>query len=260
MSAATQSRFAAALLDDRRGVPAGLVCRTGALPGRRFAIYRNNVASSLIRALAARFPVTERIVGEEFFVSMSRAFIEQHPPTSPVLLTFGDRLAEFVETFEPAHELVYLPDIIRLEVARAHAYHAADMAPLEPREIASVPLGRLGDLVLDTHPSACVACAPYPAITIWAMNSGEAELGPIDDWAGEDALVIRPHQHVLIHRLPAGGAAFLGRLMAGAPLDSAAEVASAETEGFDVAANFAVILTAGVIVGIRESALQGDAK
>jgi uncharacterized protein len=37
----------------------------------------------LIRALASRFPVTEKIVGEEFFAGMARAFIELHSPRSP---------------------------------------------------------------------------------------------------------------------------------------------------------------------------------
>ena len=145
------------------------------------------------------------------------------------------------------------PDVIRLEAARARAYHAVDTTPLEPREIAAVRPDRLGDLVLDTHPSAAILRSRYPVITIWSMNSGVAELRPIDDWTGEDALVIRPHQ-VLIHRLPAGGATFLARLTAGAPLGSAVEAAMADTEGFDLAANFAGPMNAGVIVGIhRES-------
>jgi hypothetical protein len=104
MSITIQSRFAAALLDHKQSLPAGLTCRAGALPAQRFAIYRNNVAVSLVRALAVRFPVTEKIVGEEFFAGMSRAFIERHPPTSPVLIAYGDRFAEFVEGFEPVRE------------------------------------------------------------------------------------------------------------------------------------------------------------
>src|SRR5260370_20802436 len=71
MSTDIQSRFAAALLDSGRAVPSGLTSWSGALPVRRFAIYRNNVVTSLVRALAARFPATSKIVGEEFFAAMA---------------------------------------------------------------------------------------------------------------------------------------------------------------------------------------------
>ncbi len=55
----TLSAFARALAD---GQPPPF-----ATPARRFAVYRNNVAVGLIRALEARFPVTRRLVGDAFF-------------------------------------------------------------------------------------------------------------------------------------------------------------------------------------------------
>ena len=44
-------------------------------PARRFAVYRNNVAAGLIRALEARFPVTRRLVGDDFFRAMAGGFV-----------------------------------------------------------------------------------------------------------------------------------------------------------------------------------------
>ncbi|SEE56410.1 Putative DNA-binding domain-containing protein [Rhizobiales bacterium GAS188] len=254
MSTDIQSRFAAALLDSGRAVPSGLTSWSGALPVRHFAIYRNNVVTGLVRALAARFPATSKIVGEEFFAAMAQAFIERHPPRSPMLLAYGEGFADFVENFEPAAELVYLPDVIRLEAARARAYHASDKEPLEPGELAKVQPERLGELIIELQPSAAILRSRHPVITIWAMNSGEAELGPIDDWRGEDALVVRPQQLVTVRRLPSGGAAFLQSLGAGMPLSRAVETATAETADFDLAANLAGILDAGVVVGLHLSA------
>lgn len=254
MSLAMQSRFAAVLLDQDVPVPAGITSWTRERPAKRFGVYRNNVAAGLARALAARFPAAERIVGAEFFAAMARAFVLRHPPSSPVLLTYGDDFADYVERFEPAAALPYLPDVIRLENARARAYHAADETPLAPDRIAAIRAKWLGDLVVDAHPSATVMRSAYPVVTIWAMNAGEAELGPIDDWTGEDALVIRPHLNVLVHRLPPGGATFLQRLIAGSTLGSAVEAAMNETQDFDLTANLAGLLGAGVIIGIRHAA------
>ncbi len=64
---ARQADFAAALLDLERPIPAGLIGPDGRPSTRRFNVYRNNVVASLTRVLGAAFPVTVRIVGEEFF-------------------------------------------------------------------------------------------------------------------------------------------------------------------------------------------------
>ena len=48
-------------------LPPGVTARDPAEAARRFAVYRNNVAHSLGRALATRFPVIERLLGAECF-------------------------------------------------------------------------------------------------------------------------------------------------------------------------------------------------
>ncbi|EDP63186.1 hypothetical protein BAL199_30452 [alpha proteobacterium BAL199] len=55
--------LAEAIRDPGRPVPPGLVARAGADPAGRLAVYRNNLATGLVEALRAGFPVTERIVG-----------------------------------------------------------------------------------------------------------------------------------------------------------------------------------------------------
>lgn len=251
MSAAIQSSFAGALLDRDRSIPAGLTSRSGPRPVRRFGVYRDNVAVGLIRALAVRFPATERIVGEAFFAAMAHDFVRQHPPRSPLLLHYGEDFPAFAERFEPAAGLPYLPDVMRLEMARGRAYHAADQAPLDPSMLAGLPAERLPGLGFILHPSASLIRSSHPIVTIWAMNAGESPLAPIENWVGEDALVVRPRLTVLVQRLPARGAAFLDALISGQPLGPAAEAAFAETADFDLAANLAGLLGAGAIVGIR---------
>lgn len=251
MSLTTQTEFAAALVDPGRAVPEGLAAWNGPRPERRFGVYRNNVAIGLIGALASRFPVAEKIVGEEFFAAMAHEFIRQHPPRSPLLLAYGDDFADFVGSFEPAREIPYLPDIIRLEVARGRAYHAADALPLDAALLATVEPEGLASLSFVPHPSASIVRSAHPAATIWAMNTGEIELADIDDWTGEDALVVRPQMTVEVHRLPDGGAVFLQALVAGADLGTAFEAALAETADFDLSANLAGALAAGAFTAVR---------
>jgi hypothetical protein len=250
MSLRTQADFAAALTDDDLPVPQGLAAWNGPRPERRFGVYRNNVAAGLIGALASRFPATEKIVGEEFFAAMAHAFIQRHPPRSPLLLAYGDDFGDFVATFEPAQSLEYLPDVIRLEAARGRAYHAADATRLDPAELAAVEAERIGGLRFAMHPSFSLIRSAHPIVTIWAMNAGVTELRPIEDWAAMDALVVRPEMTVELLELPAGGAMFLQALAAGADLAAAVETAMDDNANFDVSANLAGALQAGVFATI----------
>jgi Putative DNA-binding domain len=250
MTSATQSRFAEALLDRTRPMPQGLTSWTGAEPHKRYSVYRNNVATGLARALAARFPTTEKIVGEEFFTATAREFVLRHPPASPVLLHYGEDFADFVAGFAPAASLPYLSDIVRLENAHIRAYHARDTAPIEPEALSRISADRLGGLTFVFHPSASIVRSAYPIVTIWSMNSGEQPLAPIAEWEPEDALVTRPELSVLTRRIEPGSAIFLLALIAGATLGEAFEAALAADRGFDPGRNLADLLRSGAVIDI----------
>ena len=251
MSMETQIAFASALRDKTSAVPDGLEAWNGPQPVRRFGVYRNNVFWGLVEALRSRFPVTGKIVGDEFFTVMADVFIRNHPPQSPLLLAYGDDLPDFAESFPPLAQLPYLPDVIRLEIARSHAYHAADRAPLDPSALSDLSPERLPELVFEPHPSSSVVRSSHPILTIWSMNSGEMPPAPIEPWIGQDALVVRPDMIVNVHRLPLGGAVFLGALRSGQPLGAAVEAALSDNPGFDITANLAGILQTGSFIAIH---------
>ncbi len=216
MLAPFETSFADALLNADQPIPCGVTAHNAAVPARRFAVYRNNVMAGLGKALKSRFPVVEKIVGEEFFAAMTRVFVKAQPPRSPLLATYGDDFPDFIATFEPARGLPYLADAARLEATRM-------------------------------HPSIGIVRSAYPIVTIWAMNSGEEELAPIENWRGEDALVSRPYLEVQIRALPPGGAAFLLALAAGRPLGQAAEAATADDPNFDLTGNLAGLIGSGLV-------------
>jgi len=246
-----QSDFADALLDPGQPLPRGLTSHTAAIPARRFAVYRNNVVTSLVQALRTRFPAVDRLVGAEFFAGMARVFVSEHPPRSPLLMTYGDDFPDFIEGFAPAAELPYLADVARLEAARTRAYHAADEIPVDLARLQSLSPAALPGLRVTLHPSANIVRSTHPIVTIWAMNSGEVALAPIADWHAEDALVLRPEMDVEVRKLPPGGAAFIGALARDAPLAAAAEAGIAENSEFDLAANLAGLIGSGLVTAIH---------
>jgi hypothetical protein len=233
MNAFAIDRFAAALRDRSLSPPAGLVGPVVC----RFAVYRNNVAVGLIRALEARFPAVFDLVGEEFFRAMARDFALAHPPASPIMIEFGDRFPDFIASFLPAADLPYLADVARIEVARTRAYHAADAPRLEADAFASVPPDRLGDLRLVFHPAVTIVRSAHPALTIFSMGVRLIEPGPIEAWCAEDALVDRPIYDATVRRLTPDHALFLQSLQEGATLQQALYTADAANADFDLASS-----------------------
>jgi hypothetical protein len=246
MSASFETAFAEALLDPGRPVPSGIAAHNASAAARRFGVHRNNVIAGLVKALGNRFPVVEKIVGDEFFAAMARLFVMAQPPRSPLLASYGDAFPAFLAAFEPAGELPYLADVARLEAARTRAYHAADATPVGAEDFATLDSRFADDIRIEMHSSVEIVRSAFPIVTIWAMNSGERELGTIENWRGEDALVARPELDVQIRALPPGGAAFLLALAAGHPLGEAVEAALADDPAFDLAGNLAGLIGAGL--------------
>ncbi len=243
-----QKDFAVALRNCAQEPPDGIIAHMWRGAAKRFAVYRNNVMVGLITALEARFPATRRIVGEEFFRASARVFAQTQPPRSPLMMTYGDEFPDFLATFQPAVEIAYLADVARLEAARTRAYHAADAQPLQASDFAGVAPEALEALRFELHPSLEIVASIFPVATIWAINTGEIPFAPIDDWRGEDALVVRPAFEVEVRRLPAGAATFLQSLKGGAPLCEAAEAASDSDAEFDLAINLAALIGGGLII------------
>ena len=102
------SAFAAALIDPGRETPAVVAGPNGKAVVKRYNVYRNNVTSSLIDALAAIYPAVQRITGVEFFRAMARFHIRATPPTSPLLFEYGRDFPAFIEQYEYAGAMPWL--------------------------------------------------------------------------------------------------------------------------------------------------------
>ena len=218
---------------------------------RRFAVCRNIVITAPIRALGQRFPVVNRLVGDEFFRAMAHAYVTSHPCVSPIMMFSGETFADFIDGFAPAHAVPYLSDVARIEIARSRAYHAADATPIEPSGFAGILSEDLGDLEVRLHPSVSVIESRYPIVSIWTVNSDPERATPIAPWASEAALVSRPFVEVEVRRLPPGAAAFLSSLAKGGTMAEAVEAGTAATPEFNLVESLALLITSNVVTGIE---------
>lgn len=234
-----------------RGGPclAEMLSRDPAEVERRFAVYRNNVAVSLTGALAARFPVVKRLVGEEFFAPLAGVFSEEERPKTPVLAEWGQGFAAFLDSFPPLADYPYLGDVARIEYARGRAFHAADAPPADPALIAAANPDRVR-LVL--HPSVTLLPLAHPAVSIWAANQPEGD-GLVKAQGPETALILRDAAfQVQVRSIGVGDAALLRSVLLGETLLAAAAAAQGTEAGHDPQPLLVSLMRAGVIVDATE--------
>lgn len=246
-----QHDFRCLLLGEHPPALAAAIMGDGLQPEARLRVYRNHVVLSLREALRATFPVVCRLVGEDFFAGLTRAFIAAHPPQSPCLFEYGAALGDFIAGFAPASSLPYLADVARLEWAMNAAYHAMIEPPIDPALLASADPDSLARSTLLLQPSLHLVTSSYPVDAIWRANQGDRDGAGVDLGAGGCRLLVwRQGDDAVFQPLDATVATFVGAALAGQTLASGLEQAADRAADFDPGAALAQLLSGGLIIGL----------
>lgn len=187
---------------------------------RVFGVYRSSILGNYRKALAAVYPVVERLVGERFFAQAAGAFACRTPSRHGDLNCFGAEFAEFLTTFPGADRLAYLPDVARLEWAVEGVFNAADPAPPPPGMVEAVLMAADGESRFTLAPHCRLLRSPWPVDRLWALNQPDV---PWDDAfridSGAVALLVRRQEFAVeIERLSGAECDLLEALAAGASL------------------------------------------
>jgi hypothetical protein len=192
-------------------------------------------------------------VGEAFFNAMALAFVQAHPPTSRMLVEYGEGFATFIETFGPAASLPYLADIARLERLRVRAYHAADTEAVSLAAIAELMAQpeRLAELRLILHPCVAILTSGYAVCALWQAHQPGGEIEKVDPFLPEHVLVLRCGLDVEVLALDAGTCVFIQALQGGLPLGQAAGQGLHANAEFDLGQCLALLISKAVITQLH---------
>ena len=162
---------------------------------RGLSAYQGSVVGKLIRTLEDIYPVCCRLVGIDFFTAMARAYIRRHPSRSPDLGDYGEQLPTFLDQFEPAATLPYLPDVARLEWHWHRIFNSVDQPNLDLAALGTVPPDRWSDLVFQLPSNSVLLTSPYPVHRIWQVNQAEGSTETVDLSEGGVNLFLWRDQH-----------------------------------------------------------------
>ncbi|EEX15037.1 conserved hypothetical protein [Citreicella sp. SE45] len=241
----SQSAFRHALTDAGQPVPETLLDGAGRPAERRFSVYRNNVAVSLSEALETGFPAVAALLGDANFARVAARFLRQHPPGSPLLMTWGGQFPAFLEGLDELDTMPWLPDVARSDLAMRRAYHAADATSIEPAELLALNEEALERARVTLAPAVQLLASRWPLAEIRSYALGETPERP--SAGAQDIVVTRPEFDPVVSALPERGHAFALALKVGMPLGAAVTQCGA---GFDPAPTLALLLGQGAITGL----------
>jgi len=146
-----------------------------------------------------------------------------------------------------------LADIARLEIARIRAYHSGDTKRL-PRDVVMFALAsgeRMGELRLVCHPSVSVIASKFATSSLWAAHQGEGDLGLVEPYSAESALVVRQDLAVLAVWLQPDAAEFIAAIQSGIALGEAAGIAVHTAGNSDLTQTLGHLMTHGALTSIH---------
>jgi hypothetical protein len=256
-----QALFTNALLQDDDTV-AGAILGDGLAPEARAAIYRHHVFTTLTDVLRAAYPVVCRLVDERFFAYAAAQYIRQQPPTGPCLFEYGASLPHFLADFPPCQDLVYLPDVARLEWAIHSAWHAEASMALDLHCLRSPAPNDLASLTLALEPSVSYVRSPWPIDRIWHVNQLDADPGAVVSLdAGAAHLEIRRRDdEVTFRTLEIGTWAFRSACVGRLPLAQAFETALVAEPHFDLTSALYTLFTEGLVVDMIVSLEERESR
>lgn len=229
---ALQQAYRDYLLEGRSDSLAEVIVADAFDAEERLRIYRNNFLIGLGEALKANFPVTMRLLGEDFFAQAARAFVLQAPPARPCLFEYGEGFAEFLETLSDLAALPYVAEMARFEFARIGAFHAPVETLLGEAEIARVPPEALADLPMRLAAHVHLLELRYPVEVLWqAHQAAEPDLAALDMAPRPHALLVcRPQRALVAQEIGPDSLAFLAAARQPTTLAQAAEACGSEMD------------------------------
>ncbi len=228
----------------------------GIAPESRIEVYRNNNREAYRKALAASFPVVERLVGEQCFAGLARKYAQEHPSRCGDLQRFGARFAALLDGIYADSRFCYLSDVAHLEWALEEVHLEPDEPTVELAALSKFNPEDYGDLVFTVRRAIRLVESRFPVLSIWRANQPGNDSRVDLDHGGENVFVARQDNDLKLGRLDDDAFALASALAQGLCLADAWKPRSDSENGDsahgapDLAAALGEILNSGLFADV----------
>lgn len=223
----------------------------GQTPVARLGIHQRHYRASLVGTLRTRFPALAWLVGGRLLEEAAERFVRVHPPTVPCLAEYGAGFPSFVTGVlgEPPDSYITPFGVLEWHVGLASI--AIDV-PVDLSGLDALADDGVLNLTTALQPGLFYLRADWPVHDLFEhfiTDSAPASyaMTPAVTW-----LEVRGARgEFRVQALDAPTWRFRQALHLGLTLDASYLVAAEQDDAFDVAAAFAAMTAAGLIVGLR---------
>ncbi len=241
-----------------------LVRDNGVKPRQRVEVYRNNHREIFRKALAASYPVIERLVGDACFTGLAREYSRINPSRSGDLQRYGQDFPGFLEGTYGDTRFRYLPDVASLEWALEEVRLDPDEAALPVSGLGRFDENDFGNLVFAARRAMRLLQSRYPVFSIWRANQSASDDRIDLDRGGENVAIARRSHDLQVHRLDRATFCLAAELALGARLQDAWRPDGGESgrerngAAPDLAAALQTILSLGLFAGVSAAGAQTE--
>ncbi len=136
----------------------------------RLSIYRNNVFGNFTSVLESVYEVVQKLVGEEYFLSLAEKYAKKYPSKSGNLDNYGEYFSEFLKQKKMQHKLPYLSDIAKLEYLFHKCYFSKEADDFDIENFQKISPEDFSNLTLKLHPSVFLLKSKFSIFSIWKDN------------------------------------------------------------------------------------------
>jgi hypothetical protein len=201
--------------------PADAFVGTPALPAsERLAIYANMYLWRQVDTLREDFPKLAAVLGDDGFYALAEGYVREHPSEAPSLSKLGRRVAAYLSGHPKGR--ADLPDLARLEWARAEAFEAEDVPLAGIDSLRAIAPTELPEVRVAFAPAVELLHLEHDAPALWRAVEDEVALPP--PRRAEVAVAVWRKEFEVFHAvLAADEARAVERAMAGEPFGAVCE-------------------------------------
>jgi hypothetical protein len=188
-----------------------------------FGVYRHAYAARLIEVVRGDHPLLHRLVGDDAFAEMAKAYVAAQPSRHPNARWFSHRFPDYMSQSYP--DAPHLGDLAALERALNDAFDAPDAPPLELSDLAAIPPENWADLTFKAHASARHLTFATNAHALWLALKDERPAPPVALLPVRESVIIWRHETTpKVRRMPGEEAMMWEECCSGVPFGRLCEL------------------------------------
>lgn len=153
------------LLEDDEAIASELVSPFKGSLDERLAVYANGYRWRLIDALQKEYALLHHYLGDDAFIELSDAYIDEYPSRFYSISEFTKLLPQFLSKYQPHQS--YLSELAQLISALSLSLEAVDAQFLSPEALAKIPIQNWPSLCFKYHPSVHYFSFQWNTFSLW---------------------------------------------------------------------------------------------